>query len=134
VDLSAVLPLELRDALVDLSAWGTSESALPLQSARAAIDLLTGKDVAILGGDIWLGNTTDRGYHSVASEVWASNRRANEPWHAFVERSAVAAIDHLDLVEGALEGHDIYVVLVAADELHFDKLKRWAASKGLPTA
>lgn len=118
-DIRAWLSPELVARGVDLSPWHVNEFALPLREAFMAAHELRARGLAILGGDGWsIGGVrpvpTDRRWHT--------DRRAGEPWTAFVDRGAAEAITALTRLF-ADAPDDERVVLVAIDEDRESRLR-----------
>jgi hypothetical protein len=115
-----VLSLELQDAAVDLRPLGPSEVAWPFASALDAVNAVTAKGYAVLGGDVWV--RTPEGAIEPAYENWHADRQAGESWEAYAERAKLHAIDRMSVIEtGHTSGNSttaLYVLVCAAEARH----------------
>lgn len=125
-----LLPRDIAHDAVDLTKFGVNEWAIPGRHALAACRILTSSGLVILGGDYWL--KASDGFQS-AADGWAMTEIADEGWEVYVGRALEAAERAIDVREAAYIGLDPYLVLVAASEEDYRRLKARAPQSSPPS-
>lgn len=110
-----LLPIKFREILAtkgrDLKGIGLNEVALAKPDAIEAVRSLEGRQVAILGGDVYYEN---EGKIRSAHENWFCNRNPNESTADFAKRSQKIASDFLRRHKVGAETSHLYVLVVSA--------------------
>ena len=93
-----------------LKELGVAGSALVKGDALAAIDVLKGSQVAILGGDVL---TFSGGKLSYAKANWYTNRKTNEQLNDFLARSWSESEDYVKSFPDPEDGSILYALVVS---------------------
>ena len=86
------LPKTLLSRAESLSKIGVHELAWRLEDASRVIELLQGRSVAVLGGDVYIRRT---GRFEPAYESWYAEPEPQESPTSFAERCCAIACDYL---------------------------------------